>query len=558
MAEQSTGHGAATPDVPPTPISLSGAVFLGAYLVTLATILMLAVWSTIPPCDVTTVVVDSLSPAQVLTKGGDRLRIVGEGFREGATVQIGDNSGSRATFISPFELVVSVPSVQAPGRVPVRIAQNGGPAIEVAGGVEYVTALPSPVVPSRPLTTPPASTASGDAEQAAAVPATEMPVALDVAAMTPATGSVNGGDVVTFRGSGFTSATRVFFGGIPGRSVRVDGTHFLVAVTPSHAAGPVSVLVGTDRSSAVAPEQFSYVCPAPPDRTMVLLVLLAGALGGVVHALRSFYWYVGEGKLLWNWVGMYVVLPWSSAALGFVFFLVIRAGLYDPSAGTSYLLVGLAALVGMFSSQAAEKLKAIAEGLFAKAPQGTNSAPPSSNDTPLSPTATITSVSPASGPTFGGTVVTILGSGFVAPSTVRFGNTLSPQVTDVDSNTLRAIAPPASVIGSVEIGVAPAQRTEVVKANAYAYRTPKGGILDVAPAQGPVAGGTPVRITGTQLGGGVSVTFGDRRAAAPTVVAEGTIEVSTPSQGQPGPVDVRIDAGDDLIAVAVGGFTYKP
>jgi hypothetical protein len=98
MAAQSPGHGASLPDVPPTPISLTGTVCLGAYLVALAAILMLAVWQAIPSCDVATVVVDSLSPAQVLTKGGDRLRIAGEGFRKGTTVQIGDSPASTATY----------------------------------------------------------------------------------------------------------------------------------------------------------------------------------------------------------------------------------------------------------------------------------------------------------------------------------------------------------------------------------------------------------------------------------------------------------------------------
>src|SRR4029450_10787530 len=182
--------------------------------------------------------------------------------------------------------------------------------------------------------------------------------ALQISTVDPSTSQTGGGEVVTITGAGLTKDARVFFGGVPARSVSSDGSRFITAVTPRHTPGAVNVVVGNDQSLSSLDGKFSFVCPAAPDRTMVLMVLLAGALGGLVHALRSFFWYAGEQKLLWNWVPMYVLLPFSSAALGFVFYLVIRAGVYQPTAGTSYLLVGLAALVGMFSAQATEKLKA--------------------------------------------------------------------------------------------------------------------------------------------------------------------------------------------------------
>jgi hypothetical protein len=60
------------------------------------------------------------------------------------------------------------------------------------------------------------------------------------------------------------------------------------------------------------------------------------------------------------------------------------------SGDASLLLVGLAALVGMFSTQAAQKLKDIAEGIFSKAVQGANhveAASPASAQTALASTA---------------------------------------------------------------------------------------------------------------------------------------------------------------------------
>jgi hypothetical protein len=110
-----------------------------------------------------------------------------------------------------------------------------------------------------------------------------------------------------------------------------------------------------------------------PPRTLsefdlLWIVALAGALGSTVHALRSFYTYVGHGKLVWRWVAMYVLLPFGGATLGLVFYLVIRGGFFAPGAqakeASPYGFAALAALVGLFSEQAILKLKDVAGKLF--------------------------------------------------------------------------------------------------------------------------------------------------------------------------------------------------
>ncbi len=42
--------------------------------------------------------------------------------------------------------------------------------------------------------------------------------------------------------------------------------------------------------------------PAPGSdiKSVFLIVLLSGTLGGQMHALRLFYWYVGNRKLVWS------------------------------------------------------------------------------------------------------------------------------------------------------------------------------------------------------------------------------------------------------------------
>jgi hypothetical protein len=84
-------------------------------------------------------------------------------------------------------------------------------------------------------------------------------------------------------------------------------------------------------------------------------VILAGALGSLIHAVRSVYWYVGNRELVWSWLAKYVVLPFLGAALAVVFYFVIRGGFFSPQAGfeqtSPFGFAALAAMVGMFSEQ---------------------------------------------------------------------------------------------------------------------------------------------------------------------------------------------------------------
>lgn len=116
------------------------------------------------------------------------------------------------------------------------------------------------------------------------------------------------------------------------------------------------------------------------DETRLLfIVAMAGALGGLVHGLRSFYWYVGNRALVWSWLAMYILLPFVGTTLGLVFYLVIRGGFFSPQATVQqtspFGFAALAGLVGMFSEQAVLKLKQVAETLLTEAPEGGDAKP---------------------------------------------------------------------------------------------------------------------------------------------------------------------------------------
>lgn len=117
---------------------------------------------------------------------------------------------------------------------------------------------------------------------------------------------------------------------------------------------------------------------------LILIVSLAGAIGTQAHSLRSLFWYVGNRQLKYSWMMRYILMPFVGISLGLVFYFVIRGGFF--AAGTSiqdlspHGFVALAFLVGMFSEQAVERLKKVAEALFAKSGPGKDSFPPRETD----------------------------------------------------------------------------------------------------------------------------------------------------------------------------------
>jgi hypothetical protein len=122
------------------------------------------------------------------------------------------------------------------------------------------------------------------------------------------------------------------------------------------------------------------------EERMLILVITAGALGSLIHALRSAYWYVGNRNLVLSWVPKYLLLPFCGAILAVLFYFVVRGGFFAPrtsSMHTSpYGFCALACLVGLFSEQAVLKLKQVAETVFMTTEQGKDANPPAVESKP--------------------------------------------------------------------------------------------------------------------------------------------------------------------------------
>jgi hypothetical protein len=179
------------------------------------------------------------------------------------------------------------------------------------------------------------------------------------------------------------------------------------------------------------------VGPFTDDQGFILLALLAGALGSYLHVAQSFANFVGHRTAERSWVWWYMLRAPIGAALGVLFYFVIRAGLTSGATEVSaYGVVAFGALAGLFSKQATNKLAEVFDTLFRTADKATPAAP------------TITSVTPSPVPR-GTTPVTltVVGTGFVQGAKVHMGDTTL--ATEFKSPTqLTATIPVASLPAS--------------------------------------------------------------------------------------------------------------
>jgi hypothetical protein len=311
-----------------------------------------------------------------------------------------------------------------------------------------------------------------------------------ISAVTPNQGPVAGGNTVTLTGSAFTGATAVHFGATPAAFTLVSPTQ-ATATAPAGTAGTVGVTITTPGGTS-AGVLYAYV-PAP-------------ALSAVAP---------DQGPLAGgNSVTLTGANLTGASAVGF-----------GAAAATSFTVVSATQITAVPPSAAAGPVPVTvttAGGVTAGGVFYYYLAPP-----------VLAGGSPDSGPTAGGTTVTLTGSNLLTASAVRFGATAAA-FTVVSDIQINAVAPAGSA-GAVAVTVVTPGGTS--NATGYAYEA--APVLSaVTPNQGPVVGGTTVTLTGANLTGAVSVLFGTGPAAF-TVVSDSLLTATVPP-GASGTVNVTV------------------
>lgn len=159
-------------------------------------------------------------------------------------------------------------------------------------------------------------------------------------------------------------------------------------------------------------------------------------------------------------------------------------------------------------------------------------------------TPTITTLSPASGPTAGGTVVTMTGTNFRAGATVTFGGTAGTSVV-VNSATEIVVTTPAKAAGAYNVVVTNSDTSTYTKASGFTFGD-QPTITAVAPATVGTAGGASVQVTGTNFRTGATMTVGGTAFTGVTVNSATELVATAPAKVE----------GTYNVVVTVDGLSY--
>lgn len=166
---------------------------------------------------------------------------------------------------------------------------------------------------------------------------------------------------------------------------------------------------------------------------------------------------------------------------------------------------------------------------------------------PVQPPPTVTAVTPTFGPTTGGSLVTVRGTGFLPGTTVSFGGTPAVSVTYVDSGTLLAVSPNHSS-GAVNVIETNPDAQSAVLVNGFTYgpgasfyTLPPCRLVDTRSPNGPYGG--PALAANTDRVFGMA-----GRCGVPTSARALALNVTVTQPSDPG--NLRLYPGDGAATLA--------
>jgi hypothetical protein len=505
--------------------------------------------------------VSGVSPASGPTAGGTLLTISGTGFLTGATVTVGVSAASNVSVQSATTITTLSPAGPA-GSAAVTVINPDGQSSTAATGFLYVA--PPTIIGVTPSSGPSAGgtavTISGsnftagatvtvgsaaatgvtvvnsstisavtpagatgpasikvtnpDGQSATATAAFTYSPPPTVGGVTPSSGPTSGGTAVTITGSNFQAGATVTFGTTPATSVTVVNATTLTATTPAGSAGAAAVVVtNTDGQTGTRASAFTYV---PPPAVLSVTPASGATAGGTSITIGGTAFTTGATVTIGQAAATSVVVVNSSTITA-----------VTPAGATGAVAVTVRNPDGQTGTRAA---------VFTYVP------PPA-----------VTSVTPALGPTSGGTAVTIAGSNFTSGATVTIGSTAATSVIVVSSTSITAVTP-VGTAGTATVSVTNPDSQKGTLAGAFTYVAPPT-VTAVAPNSGPIAGGTTVTITGTNFMTGSTVSVGGAPATNVTVVSATSITAVTPALRE-GAADVTVVNSLGQSGTRLNGFSY--
>ena len=165
---------------------------------------------------------------------------------------------------------------------------------------------------------------------------------------------------------------------------------------------------------------------------------------------------------------------------------------------------------------------------------------------------TITRVSPPTGGIAGGSAVTLSGLNLRGDCSVTFGGTPAAQLRFVSATELTAITP-AHALGNVDVALTCGTETFNFT-RGYTYVAAPPQMSRITPNFGSTAGGTSIRITGSDLQSHCGIYFGNAPARHIDLRSSSEMSAVAPP-GTSGPVDVTLRCGEDTV-VARNAYSF--
>jgi len=361
------------------------------------------------------------------------------------------------------------------------------------------------------VTTPGGTSTAGMFTYTAATPAP--PAHPAVTGLSPASGPAGGGTSVTISGSALGSASRVSFGGVAG-TISADSTTRITVKSPP-GKGTVTVTVTTPGGTATA-GKFTYKAAAP---TPTPAPVVTG------------------------------VSPSSGSTLGGTAVTITGKNL---SGATGVSFGGAAGSITADSSTKVTATSPAGSGTVAitvTTKGGTSATSSADQFTYKTPAPTVSSFTPSSGPTTGGTAVTITGKNLSGATGVSFGGTAG-SITADSSTQITVTSPAVTSAGPVNLTVTTPGGT--VTAGQFTYVVPAPTVTSYRPNVSNECEATTVYIVGSNLSN-ATVSFGS--AGNGTITSDSSTEiVVTAPASQPTKTTITLTTPGG--SATVGPFTY--
>jgi DNA-binding beta-propeller fold protein YncE len=507
--------------------------------------------------------VSNITPDQGPLAGGTLITISGSGFTGASYVYFGTIAVPNSSFISlnDNQIIVDSPAGTAESVDVTVVGPSGTSAISP---VDQFTYASSP----------------------AALP--------NVTGIAPDQGPVAGGTLVIIFGSGFTGATGVNFNTTPATNLTVVSDSMLTVTSPPGSSGvwdDVTVTTPNGTSMTTPADWFRYrsipivtgVSPVSGPVTGNTLITISGSSG------FGFGLGLGNPEVMFGPNAATNVTVLSSTTLtatsppgspGTVdVILTTPGGTSSTSSADQFTYVALPTVTGVqpptgmttggtlvtifgngftgatnvtFGTTPATSFTVVNNTLITVTSPahaagtvdvtvttaGGTSATSTADKYTYTAIPAVTGISPTAGPLTAGASVTITGSCFAGATNVTFGTTATTSFTVNNALSLTATAP-AHAAGTVNVTVTtPFGTSAIVPADQYTYEGPPT-VTKVNLNTGPLGGGIPVTITGTNLIGATNVYFGGIPAPSYTVTSATSITATTPGDGA-GIVDVTV------------------